>query len=69
MRSKLQECPVCGNSLLVNPYSKGFRCKWCKKPIYVKAYKVKGRTYANLEEALDVAEWERTIQAHYIGGR
>lgn len=43
-------CPVCGNDLVVNPYVKGFRCKFCRRPIKVNLVRMKGKCHIELEE-------------------
>lgn len=43
-------CPICGNSLIVNPYIKIFRCRYCRKIVKVNLIKKKGKCRIELEE-------------------
>ena len=61
-------CPICGNSLIVSPYVKIFRCRYCRKMVKVNLIKKKGRYRIELEEEEEVkGECKRSSESFNKG--
>ena len=47
-------CPICGNSLIVNPRIETFRCRYCRKMVKLNLIKNKGKCQIELEEEEEI---------------